>query len=116
MKNFVPLHLGFHYISREAVIECYTRLLTEQLLTGGNDAAIFVLDSTYIYAQKSTNNLLQRKLLSLHKNRPLIKLMMIVKTDGHIISTIGPYYADWRNNDANITNHLLRINQENILS
>ena len=41
---------------------------------------------------------------------------MIVATDGYIISTIGPYYADWRNNDANITNHLLRTNQENVLS
>ncbi|CAF3420891.1 unnamed protein product, partial [Rotaria sp. Silwood2] len=116
IENFVPSYLGFHHISRETVIKCHTRPLAKQLLTGGNDAAILVLDSTYLYVQKSSNNLLQRKLFSLHKNRPLIKPMMIVATDGYIISAIGPYYADWRNNDANITNHLLRTNQENILS
>jgi hypothetical protein len=42
--------------------------------------------------------------------------MMIVATDGYIVSAIGPYYADWRNNDVNITNHLFRTNQEDILS
>jgi hypothetical protein len=41
---------------------------------------------------------------------------MIVATNGYIVSAIGPYYADWRNNDANITNHLLRTNQEDILN
>ena len=32
IKNFVPLHLGFHYISHETVIECHTRSLVKQLL------------------------------------------------------------------------------------
>ncbi|CAF4575922.1 unnamed protein product [Rotaria sp. Silwood2] len=45
--------------------------------------------------QKSTNNLLQRKRFSLHKNRPLIKPMMIMATDGYIISATDPDYADW---------------------
>ena len=92
IKNFVPLYLDFHHISRETVIECHTRSVAKQLLTGGNDAAVLVLDSTYIYVQKSTNNLLQRKLFSFHKNRPLIKPMMIVAANGYIISTIGPYF------------------------
>jgi hypothetical protein len=116
IKHFVPLHLGFQHIDRETVIKYHTRPLATQLLTNGNAAAILVLDATYLYVQKSTNNLLQRKLFSLHKNRPLIKPMMIVATNGYIVSAIGPYYADWRNNDANITNHLLRTNQEDILN
>jgi hypothetical protein len=116
VKHFVPFYVGFNHISREVIIKHHTRPLAKHLLTGGQDAAILVLDSTYIYVQKSTNNLLQRKLFSLHKGRPLIKPMMIVATDGYIVSAIGPYYADWRNNDANITNHLLRTNQEDILN
>jgi hypothetical protein len=116
VKHFVPFNIGFNHISREIIIKNHTRPLAKHLLTNGRDAAILVLDSTYIYVQKSTNNLLQRKLFSLHKGRPLIKPMMIVATDGYIVSAIGPYYADWRNNDVNITNHLFRTNQEDILS
>ena len=115
MKHFVPSYLGFHHVSRETIIKCHTRPLAKQLLTNGNNVAILVLDATYLYVQKSANNMLQRKLFSLHKHRPLIKPMMIVATDGYIVSAIGPYYADWRNNDANITDHLLRTNQEDIL-
>ena len=114
MKHFVPSYLGFHHVSRETFIKCHTRPLAKQLLTNGNDVAI--LDATYLYVQKSANNMLQRKLFSLHKHRPLIKPMIIVATDGYIVSAIGPYYADWRNNDANITDHLLRTNQEDILN
>jgi hypothetical protein len=69
-----------------------------------------LLDGTYIYVQKSANNLLRLKTFSLHKNRPLIKPIMIVATDGYIVFAIGRYYSDWWNNDANITNHLLRTN------
>jgi hypothetical protein len=116
IKYFVPLYLGFHHIDSEKIIKYHTRPLAKQLLTNGKDSAILVLDATYLYVQKSSNNLLQRKLFSLHKNRPLIKRMIIVATDGYIVSAIGPYYADWRINDANITNHLLRTTQENILS
>lgn len=94
MKYFVPSHLGFHHVSREAIIKYHTRPLAKQLLTNGSDAAILVLDATYLYVQKSANNMLQRKLFSLHKHRPLIKPMMIVATDGYIVSAIGPYYAD----------------------
>ncbi|CAF4831241.1 unnamed protein product [Rotaria sp. Silwood2] len=95
IENFVPSYLEFHPISRETVIKCHTRTLAKQLLTGGNDAATLVLDSIYLYVQKSTNNLLQRKRFSLHKNRPLIKPMMIMATDAYIISATGPDYADW---------------------
>ncbi|CAF3174701.1 unnamed protein product, partial [Rotaria sp. Silwood2] len=116
IKCFVPLHLGFAHMDRETIITYHTRPLAKKLLANGNDVAVLVLDAAYLYMQKSNNNLLQRKLFSLHKNRPLIKPMMIVATDGYIVSAIRPYYADWHNNDANITHHLLRTNQENILS
>ena len=116
IKYFVPLHIGFHHIDPDKIIKHHTRPLAKQLFINGNDSAILVFDTTSLYVQKRTNNLLQRKLFRLHKDRPLIKPMIIVATDGYIVSAIGPYYADWRNNDANITNHLLRTNQENILN
>jgi hypothetical protein len=28
--------------------------------------------------------------------------MMVVSTTGHIISSLGPYFSDGKNNDANI--------------
>ena len=114
MKNFVQYHLGFEHIIREAVIREHTRPLAKQLLASGKDVAILVMDGTYLYVQKSGNNRLQRKLYNIHKNRPLIKPMMICTTDGFIVSTMGPYLADVHNNDASITNRLLRTNQEGI--
>lgn len=116
MQHFVPFHVGFKHINRQYIIEKHTRPLAKHLLTDGKDVAILIFDSTYIYVQKSTSNLLQRKLFSLHKKRPLIKPMIVVATDGYIVSVIGPYYSDWKNNDANITNHLLRTNQQEILN
>lgn len=115
VKNFVPGHLGFEHISRERIIRDHTRPLAKYLLTGGKDSVVLILDGTYIYCQKSACNLLQRKLFSMHKSRPLIKPMMCVATDGYICSTIGPYFADWYNNDANILDHILSTNEEEIL-
>ena len=62
MKDFVPQHLGFEHISRRTLIDQRTRPLAKILLADDdNDKAILVLDSTYIYLQKSAHNKLQRK-------------------------------------------------------
>ncbi|CAF2061545.1 unnamed protein product [Rotaria magnacalcarata] len=116
VKNFVPKYLGFEHITRDKIIQDHTRPLAKYLLTGGKDSAVLILDSTYIYCQKSACNLLQRRLFSMHKSRPLIKPMMCVATVGYICSAIGPYFADWCNNDANIMNHILHANEEEILN
>ena len=50
----------------------------------------------------------------MHKNRHLIKPMMIVTSDGYIISSIGPYYSDFHNNDASILKHVVSENLDNI--
>jgi hypothetical protein len=83
MKHFVPQHLGFEHISRRTLIDQRTRPLAKILLADNhNDKAILVLDSTYIYVQKSNNNKLQRKSYSMHKKRSLVKMMMVVSTNG----------------------------------
>jgi hypothetical protein len=39
--------------------------------------------------------------------------MVIVTTTGHFVAIIGPYLADYKNNDAAILNHMLRCNIDN---
>lgn len=39
---------------------------------------------------------------------------MVVSTTGHIISSLGPYFSDGKNNDANILIHGLKTNAEDM--
>ena len=83
MRHLVPKYLGFKHISCHTLIEQRTRPLAKILLADNiDDKVILVLDSIYVYIQKSTNNELQRKSYIVHKKRPLVKMMMIVSTDG----------------------------------
>ncbi|CAF2934062.1 unnamed protein product [Rotaria sp. Silwood2] len=116
VKHFVPKYLGFQHICREITIQNHPRTLAKYLLTGGRNSAVLILYGTYLYSQKSACNLLQRRLFSMHKSRPLIKPTMYVATDGYICCTIGPYFTDWQNNDANIMQHILHTNEKEILS
>ncbi|XP_062598202.1 uncharacterized protein LOC134259614 [Saccostrea cucullata] len=115
MSDFVPHNLGFGHISREEVIGQHTRPLAQELFSNGlteTPQALLVLDGTYIYIQKSNNFSFSRRSYSLHKHRPLIKPMMIVTTSGYIVSVLGPYLADTKNNDAGILNNMIQRNVE----
>ena len=115
MEHFVPNYLGFGHLSRCDLIDTHTRPLAKCLFAQpGEDKAIIILDGTYLYVQKSSNNRLQRRTSSLHKGRAPIKPMMFVSTDGCIISAIGPYLADPKNNDAAITKHIFLTNSKGI--
>ena len=50
----------------------------------------------------------------MHKNRPLVKPMMVCTTTGYILGVFGQYYADYRNNDAAITKHIFQRNIDDI--
>jgi len=39
--------------------------------------------------------------------------MVVVTTTGHFVTIVGPYFADGKNNDAAILNHMLRANVQN---
>lgn len=39
--------------------------------------------------------------------------MIVAATDGYIISILGPFYANGRNNDASILKYMLKSNEEN---
>ena len=40
--------------------------------------------------------------------------MVIVTTTGYYVSVLGPYFADSKNNDASILNHIINNNGEKI--
>ena len=50
----------------------------------------------------------------MHKRRQLFKPMVVVTTTGYIVSVLGPYFSDGKNNDASILNHFLKNNMEDI--
>lgn len=51
----------------------------------------------------------------MHKHRPLVKPMVVKSTDGYIISILGLYLADGKNNDASIVQHMMRTNDGNMM-
>ncbi|OWF49584.1 uncharacterized protein LOC110451517 isoform X2 [Mizuhopecten yessoensis] len=115
MQSFVPQNLGLSHISREQIIRNHTRPLAQTLFGDiSNTQAILVLDGTYIYIQKSGNFQFQRRTFSIHKSRPLLKPMIVVSTTGYFITVLGPYFADYKNNDASILKHILHNNIEDI--
>ncbi|XP_045766375.1 uncharacterized protein LOC123868072 isoform X1 [Maniola jurtina] len=106
ITDFVPLHLGLDHITRDEVI-ARNRVLPNVLF--GNEEspkAIVTFDGTYIYIEKSSNFLFQRRSYSLHKFRNLIKPFMIVCADGYILDVTGPYSA--RTTDADIMKMILQ--------
>ncbi|XP_076081629.1 uncharacterized protein LOC143052466 [Mytilus galloprovincialis] len=113
MQDFVPHFIGFQHISHEDFVRNHTTPIAKTLFANDSeDAAIIVMDGTYIYLQKSADYEFQRLSYSLHKNRPLVKPMVIVGTDGYILSVLGPYFANGKNNDAAITKHMISVNAE----
>ena len=40
--------------------------------------------------------------------------MVVVDTDGYILSVLGPYLSNAKNNDAAITKHIVSINSEGL--
>lgn len=115
MSNFVPKYLGLSHIERSKVIQDHTTEFARVLFAESQtDVAIAVADGTYIYIEKSGDYSFQRRSYSVHKGRPLVKPMMLVATDGYILTVLGPYLADGKNSDAKITEHMLKSNSEDI--
>ncbi|CAC5387886.1 unnamed protein product [Mytilus coruscus] len=113
MEDFVPHLIGFQHISHEDFVRNRTTPIAKTLFANDSeDAAFIVTDGTYIYLQKSADYEFQRLSYSLHKNRPLVKPMVIVGTDGYILSVRGPYFANAKDNDAAITKHMISVNAE----
>jgi hypothetical protein len=91
LGEWVDLNLGISRATRD-LLRSHQTAETLGLFCNEGQAAV-VLDGTYTYVQKSSNNSFQRKSFSGHKHRHLLKPFMIVCPDGYIIDAIGPYLA-----------------------
>lgn len=112
INEFVPLHLG---LSRNRETDEFREELRQKILTIPNflygspeepNRVIAICDGTYVYVQKSSNYLFQKKTYSLHKYRNLLKMFMIVSPDGYVVEAFGPYGAD--KSDAVIMGELVQ--------
>ncbi|XP_071181323.1 uncharacterized protein [Mytilus edulis] len=112
LQSFVTQNVGFQHISHDDFVENHTTATAQTLFGNNEKVAIIVLDGTYIYIQKSSDYKFQRQSYSLHKHRPLVKPMVVVGTDGYILSVLGPYLSNGKNNDAAITKHMVAVNAE----
>jgi hypothetical protein len=83
MRSSVPLYHGFESVTRESILCNHTRQLAKSLFCSSSDNIVLVLDGTYIYINRSNNYKFQRRTYSLHKDRPLVKPMVIVITSNH---------------------------------
>ncbi|CAC5379539.1 unnamed protein product [Mytilus coruscus] len=102
------------FIDKGIFISSNSRCCSDHLVGNNEDTAVLILDGTYIYIQKVHTTSSRRKPTVCTKNRPLVKPMIIVGSDGYILSVLGPYYANAHNNDASITKHLFKTNAEDI--
>lgn len=108
INHFVPNHVGLQHTTREEVAQ--RNLLIPNNLFGSPNIsieqmpAIAICDGTYIFIQKSSNYLYQKRTYSLHKYDNLIKPFLIVACDGYIIDVSGPYAAT--QTDSEIMRHL----------
>lgn len=111
VRDFVPLHLGFSHLSRDTIVNDHTTDIAKQFFSDPiSDTVILVMDSTYVFIQKSSAYRFQRLSYSMHKNRPLVKPFVITSTDGYIVDVMGPYLSNCKNNDASIIKHIITSN------
>ena len=87
-KDLVPYNLRFQHIERNTVLRYHQTSVALQLMTGRDNQLIIVLDSTYLYLQKSSNNEFQHRSFSMQKHRNLIKPMIITATVNAFVTII----------------------------
>ena len=80
VNDFVPLHLGFQHIDHQAAIDQHQTVTATILHTTKPNQLCIVADATYLFIQKSMDNLFQRRSYSTHKHRNLIKPMILTTT------------------------------------
>jgi hypothetical protein len=80
IKDFTPHHIGLQHIDRQAVLNHHQTAIATELFTTNPNQLCILMDGTYLYIQKSSNNEMQRRTYSFHKHRHLIKPMIITTT------------------------------------
>ena len=108
-KHFVPRFLGACHITREDAFSDHMTAYSSVLFQG---SLCLIWDGTYYYTEKSNDYTLGRRTYSAHKHRPLVKFMSVVLPDGYVLDSVGPYFADGKNNDSGITQHILSLHED----
>ena len=117
VRDFVPLNVVFHHLTRKDIIDRLTTHVSKQLFSDPiSDTVILVLDGTYKYIQKSSSYKFQRLTYSVYKGRPLVNPFIVTTTDGYIVDVVGPFFSNRRNNDAAILSHIVRTSKGNFTS
>ena len=126
-SQWLKTNIGFEHITREDIIQTHTSHFAEVFYGEQKTRPVVIMDGTtvfhclftfllidcfdvcagtYIDVEKSEiNQHFQKATYTDHKKKNLVKPMMVVTTDGHILGVFGPYLG--RNNDASILNHAL---------
>ncbi|CAF4682511.1 unnamed protein product, partial [Rotaria sp. Silwood2] len=99
---FVPLYIGSQAFQRHDIIHNHSPEWVKVLLPN----AVAMIDSTYVYVQKSWNFNNQKKSYCQYKADNLVKMMAIMLLDGKWFDIYGPYFSDGYNNDELIWNTL----------
>ncbi|CAF4970613.1 unnamed protein product [Rotaria sp. Silwood1] len=105
---YVPKHIGSQAFQRNNIIHKHSPTWVKLLLPN----AVAMIDSTYIYIEKSWNCNNQKRRYCQHKADNLVKMMAIMLLDGKWFNMYGPYYSDGYNNDELIWNTLSDDNVE----
>ncbi|CAF0947554.1 unnamed protein product [Brachionus calyciflorus] len=92
IRDFVPNYLGAKRLSRDQWLEENIGMVMK-LFDFNDDQLAIIADGTYCYSQKSSNKMIQRKLFSGHKKRPLVKPFVITTSNGKIIDIYGNHAA-----------------------
>lgn len=79
-NSFVHKYLGFNHKTRKDILTHHQTSIANKLLTTSSDQVCIVVDGTYLYIEKPSNNLLQRRTYSMHKHRNLLKPMIVTAT------------------------------------
>ena len=86
---FVGKFFGIKHLTRGILNIEHTTELSRHIFDVEEDSTISVWDGTYIYIEKSSNYTFQKSTYSVHKNRNLLKMMMVVSTTGFIIDYLN---------------------------
>lgn len=102
MLQFVPNNIGLNSITREEYIRDHVTPFFDALYNPepNEPKAILIVDASYSYMEKSSNFMALRQSFFMHKERHLVKPVLVVAPDGFILDIQGPYFSNSKNNDA----------------
>ena len=79
-KTAIPRCLGFQKTDRRIVLREHQKAIATKLMTDSTSQLVIVMDGTYRFMQKSSDNRFQRRSFNMHKQLNRIQLMISTVT------------------------------------